>query len=180
MTDPKHPSGTDRILEAVEKIECEIIVNIQGDEPFLSPEAVNQLVSAFDQDSSLPMATLCFKSIDREDYLNPNCVKVIRDFSGNGLYFSRSPIPYYREESKAFCFWKHMGIYAYRKDFLKKFSQLPKSDLEDTEKLEQLRVLENGFKIRVIESLHESLGIDTEEDLKKAEKILSQKKEKSF
>jgi len=175
MTREDHPSGTDRIREVVKNMNCDIVINIQGDEPFLGNEAIDHLATIFEEEPALEVATLCFKSEDKKDFADPNVVKIVTDYSGHALYFSRSSIPHYRDQSAAISFLKHFGIYAYRKNFLMNFSKLPDSDLEDTEKLEQLRILENGYKMKVIEMHEDSMGIDTEEDLRQAQELFDAK-----
>lgn len=171
MTDPHHPSGSDRIAEAVKGIDVDIIVNIQGDEPFIDPATVDALALLLKNDVSCQMGTV-IKAIGRdEDYLNPNVVKCVVDAGGYALYFSRSPIPYNRNEKKpqGLVNYKHLGLYAYRKDFLLQYKDWPKSILEMTEQLEQLRVLERGYRIKTVVTEAESVAVDTPEDLKKAE-----------
>lgn len=174
MTSPDHESGTDRIAEALGKIDVDVVVNIQGDEPLIEPPVIDALADALLVDPSLPMATVIKRLEKEEDYHNPNVVKAVIDQHKNALYFSRAPIPYNREK-KPFSqgtYYKHLGLYAYRKDFLLKFKSLPVSKLEQTEKLEQLRVLEAGYKIRTIETTHETIGVDTPEDLERVLKYI--------
>lgn len=174
LTSPDHASGTDRIAEAVQDEECDIVVNIQGDEPMIHPEVIDNLIEALESDSTCSMAT-AIKVIDKqEDVADPNVVKVVIDSSNNALYFSRSAIPFDRDNIGAKCY-KHLGIYAYRKSFLFEFKDLPKSCLESAECLEQLRALEAGFKIKTILTDIETIGVDTKQDLEKVEKLLSDK-----
>jgi len=177
-TSKDQPSGTDRIVEVINPIEAEVVVNIQGDEPLVHYSMIDDLVSVLLEDSSVQMATVIRKINDKAELLNPNVVKVVIDKNGYALYFSRSPIPYARDFEAAdkprHCY-KHIGIYAYTKDFLFTYTNLPKSALEDTEKLEQLRALENGYRIKTIETEFDTIGVDTPEDLKKAEECLRQK-----
>ena len=173
MTREDHKSGTDRVFEVAEKSNADVIVNIQGDEPLLDPSSLDTLLSAFD-DASVLMATLCCKGTDKTTYNDPNVVKVVRDSNDDALYFSRSAIPYFRD-TDIIEFYKHIGLYAYTRDFLMSVPVLKKSCLEDFEKLEQLRVLENGFKIKVLEVEHNSIGVDTEEDFKKVEQLITGK-----
>lgn len=171
MTAKDHESGTDRIAEAVANIPVEVVVNIQGDEPLIDPEVIDNLAKALLDDPKLAMATV-IKRLDKEEDLgNPNIVKTVIDGQHNALYFSRAAIPYNRAQKSfaAVKYYKHLGLYAYRKSFLMKFKDLPVSKLEQTEKLEQLRVLEAGYKIRTVETTHETIGVDTPEDLKKVE-----------
>ncbi len=181
MTSPNHPSGTDRICEALQKIEqlektnFDVVFNIQGDEPFIQAEALNQLRACFN-DPSTDIATLGKLMLNAEDILNPNHVKLVRDFRGKALYFSRSPIPYIRnypqnQWHEKYSFIKHLGIYAYRAEALRKITQLEPSPLELAESLEQNRWLENGFTIMVETTDYESISIDTPEDLERANRI---------
>lgn len=169
MTSPKHPSGTDRIAEAVRSLKVDIVVNIQGDEPLIQPKVIDDLVKALRKDKACVMATTIKAVTDENDLNNPNVVKVAIDKSNVALYFSRSCIPFNRDGQplKNIKVYKHLGLYAYRKSFLMKFKDLPKSSLETTEKLEQLRVLEAGYKIKTIQTTVDTIGVDTPEDLAK-------------
>lgn len=178
MTDPDHQSGTDRLVEVVRSITCDVAINIQGDEPFIDPAAIDSLAKAFEKEAALQVATLCNRGTSLEQYQNPNCVKVVRDRQGYALYFSRAMIPFDRDGKGTISFFKHIGIYAFRRDFLLGYSSLPQSTLEQSEKLEQLRILEAGEKIKVIETDYDTCGIDTEEDLQVAEKIYTSRKKK--
>jgi len=172
MTRSDHPSGTSRLSEIAEKIDAGILINIQGDEPLLDPETVDLLAGAF-SDPEVDMATVAVRKKDEEEFRNPNVVKLTKDTEGFALFFSRAPIPHSRDGVFR-GFWKHLGVYAYRREFLSgAWKALKPSVLEETEKLEQLRVLENGYKIKVVEGRRDSVGIDTEEDLKAFEKIMS-------
>ena len=169
LTDKKHPTGTDRLAEVATKFpDYELIINVQGDEPLIEPELINQLALAF-QDTNLQMATVA-TPIDSEERDNPNNVKVVTDKNDYALYFSRSLIPYPRRDGLA-TVYKHIGIYAYKRDFLLNFAQMPPTPLEQTESLEQLRALENGYKIKVIKSNYKFIGVDTEEDLRLVNEI---------
>ena len=172
MTKETHQSGTDRVVEVARKFNYPLIVNIQGDEPLMRSESIDKLLGIFQKDRRVKIATLCFRSTDKKNYHNPNVVKVVRDRDNNAIYFSRLPIPYFRE-TKEIEFFKHLGIYAYRRSFLLKIPRLRKSLLEEAEKLEQLRILENGYKIKILEVMHDSIGIDTLDDLNEVERILS-------
>jgi 3-deoxy-manno-octulosonate cytidylyltransferase (CMP-KDO synthetase) len=172
MTSPDHQSGTDRCFEAYEKIKenFDYVINIQGDEPFIFPEQINLLASCLKSDVEL--ATLVKKITDKETLFNPNTPKVIFSANNDAIYFSRQTIPYLRgipvdEWLDKKDFYKHIGIYAYRTDLLKKITRLKVSDLEKAEALEQLRWLENGLKIKIAITEYESIGIDTPEDLDK-------------
>ena len=163
ITSKKHLTGTDRVSEAVKKINAEIVINIQADVPLISPLMIDRVVKVLSDNSTLVMATLMKKIEKKEEFYNPNVVKVVIDKQGFALYFSRSPIPYLKDN---FVSYKHIGVYGYRKDFLLTFVQLPRSPLEKIENLEQLRVLENGYKIKMIETDYELIEVDTKEDLR--------------
>jgi 3-deoxy-manno-octulosonate cytidylyltransferase (CMP-KDO synthetase) len=166
MTRTDHVSGTDRVAEAASASQAQIIVNVQGDEPMIDPGAIDAaILGLLDDDlGAVPMGTIK-KRIERPgDIQDPNVVKVVTDAQGNALYFSRSPIPFAREGPEQPIYFKHIGLYVYRRDFLLSYPDLPVGPLERAERLEQLRALENGFKIRVVETEYESLGVDTPED----------------
>ena len=165
MTSPDHPSGTDRLAEvALSYPDIDVIVNVQGDEPMIPPEVIDRLAQAFADDKDLNMATL--KTLmGEEDYNNPNAVKVVTDQNGYALYFSRSLLPYPRNRKGDFKVYKHVGIYAYRRSFLLSYAAYEPTPLEQIEGLEQLRVLENSQRIKVLESKFQGIGIDTQEDL---------------
>jgi 3-deoxy-manno-octulosonate cytidylyltransferase (CMP-KDO synthetase) len=169
ITRADHPSGTDRAAEVASASNADLIVNIQGDEPLIDPAAIDAAVLGLlddDTASAAPMGTLKKRIENPEDVTNPNVVKVVTDHAGNAIYFSRSPIPHVREtgDTSPASFFKHVGLYIYRRDFLLDYPDLPVGPLEQAERLEQLRALENGFKIRVVETEYESLGVDTPED----------------
>ena len=165
MTRADHVSGTDRVAEAASASTAQIIVNIQGDEPMLDPSAIDAALLGLLEHDEIPMGTLKKRIEDRAEITDPNVVKVVTDAQDNALYFSRSPIPYSRDSAEApATHFKHIGLYVYRRDFLLAYSDLPMGPLEKAERLEQLRALENGFKIRVIETEYESLGVDTPAD----------------
>jgi len=172
LTSVNQPSGTDRLAEVVNPIDVKIIVNIQGDEPLLHPTMIDELVRTMQEDESISMATVIKKIEQNEELMNPNVVKVVIDRFNNALYFSRSPIPFEKGEPSKI-FYKHLGIYAYTKDFLFTFTNLPKSNLEKAESLEQLRALENNYKIKTIETKFDTVGIDTPDDLEKARELLN-------
>lgn len=165
MTSPEHPSGTDRLAEvALSYGDADVIVNVQGDEPMIPPEIIDRLAQAFEDNEDLNMATL--KTVmDEADYNNPNTVKVVTDQNGYALYFSRSLLPYPRNKTADFKVYKHVGIYAYRRSFLLSYAAYEPTPLEQIECLEQLRVLENGERIKVLECKFKGIGIDTPEDL---------------
>lgn len=167
-----HKSGTDRIAEAVREIEASVVINIQADEPLIHPSVIDSLAQEMLTNRNLKMATVKKIITDPWQANDSNVVKVITDKSGFAVYFSRWPIPYYRNSQKNKTYYKHLGIYAYSKDFLYAFKNLPRSELEQAEKLEQLRVLESGYKIKVIDTHFDSWGIDSPEDLKKAKEVL--------
>lgn len=168
MTDKNHPSGTDRVAEAAQGLSADVIVNIQGDEPLLDTASINAAVAPFLVDNTLVMSTLAHAITDDDDFHNPNAVKVVCDAKGFALYFSRSPIPYFRHKNQGFAkVLRHIGLYVFRKDFLTTFASLPPTDLEQCEGLEQLRALEHGYRIRVVQTTHAALGVDTMEDYKK-------------
>ncbi len=172
MTRPDHPSGTDRVAEAASADTAELVVNIQGDEPLIDPGAIDAAVLGLLDEPEMPMGTLKKRIEDPDELANPNVVKVVTDRFGNALYFSRSRIPYIREGAEQCTHYKHVGLYVYRREFLLSYSQLPVGPLEQAEKLEQLRALENGYKIRVVETEYESLGVDTPADLDRVAQLL--------
>ena len=177
MTRKDHPSGSDRIAEVARQIDADIIVNIQGDEPFVEPEMIRAAVEPLLDDPDLKMSTVCRKIIRDDDFHNPNTVKVVTDLNNNALYFSRSIIPFPRNNESVSVF-EHIGLYVYRKSFLLALVSWSQTPLEKAESLEQLRVLENGYTIRVVKT---DLGygapcIDTAEDLEKARKYLKARK----
>lgn len=173
MTSPDHPSGTDRLAEvALNYPDVDVIVNVQGDEPMIPPEVIDDLANAFEDDENLSMATLKVE-MQSEDYDNPAAVKVVTDLNGYALYFSRSQIPYPRNMPADYKVFKHVGIYAYRRDFLLKYAALTPTPLERAESLEQLRALENGYRIKVLESDFQGVGVDTPEDLARVNEIFA-------
>ena len=175
MTRADHRSGTERMAEVASHIPAEIYVNVQGDEPLIEPAAIDTAVEAMN-DHSVRVATLCVPITHAEDIRNPNVVKVVTDFEGNALYFSRAPIPWVRDpgdaEAGTLRHFKHLGIYVFRRDALLEFPTLPPGELERLEKLEQLRLLENCIPIRVVETEYDSVSVDTPEDVTRVEEIL--------
>ena len=176
ITKSTHQSGTDRIGEAISFIACDIVINVQGDEPFIEPSLIEALVNSF-SNSDISMSSAMSKINNVKDLHNSNVVKVVTDLHNNALFFSRSLIPFPRdvkeisiakEVLEKYQFYRHIGIYGYRKDFLLKFVNMEQSYLEKVEKLEQLRALENGFKIKMIEAESSLIGIDTQEDYEEA------------
>jgi len=176
MTSDKHTCGTDRLAECAEILEIsddDLILNIQGDEPLIRKEMIEDLISCFD-DPSVLMGTLKKEITEEKELDNPNVVKVITDVNGNAIYFSRFRIPYRRGDFKA-KYFKHIGVYGYRKHFLMAFSSMEKTQLEKSESLEQLRVLENGYRIKVKETEYQTVGVDTPEQLKEVERLISER-----
>lgn len=174
MTSASHPTGTDRLAEVAAALpEVDLILNIQGDEPLIPPQAIDELIAAFDGRDDLHMATL-MTPITEEEVDNPAAVKVVVSLDGHALYFSRSLIPFPRNPCLRRCCFKHIGIYAYRRDFLLHFATLAPSPLEMTESLEQLRALEHGYSIRVIETPFRSIGVDTPEDLAQVRQLFEE------
>jgi 3-deoxy-manno-octulosonate cytidylyltransferase (CMP-KDO synthetase) len=170
MTRPDHISGTDRVAEVASAENASIVVNIQGDEPLLDPAAIDTAILPVAQDPDVVMSTLKKRIEDPREIADPNVVKVVVNHSGDAIYFSRSPIPFDRERG-AIPYYKHIGLYVYQRDFLLNYSLLPVGPLEQAERLEQLRALENGFSIRVVETEYESFGVDTPEDLARVSRL---------
>ena len=174
MSVKEHESGSDRIAEAIENLEVDIVINVQGDEPFINAEPLAQVIEIFknDADKKVDLASLMTEIQNEDDIHNPNNVKVVVDQNNFALYFSRSVIPYPREKNVGVRYFKHIGIYAFRKQALTDFYSLPMKSLEASEKLEQLRYLEYGKRIKMVETNHVGIGIDTIEDLEKARKMI--------
>jgi 3-deoxy-manno-octulosonate cytidylyltransferase (CMP-KDO synthetase) len=177
MTSPLHASGTDRVAEAASHIQADIIVNLQGDEPLIDPGLIKAAVRPMLDDPSLSMCTLKTPIIHEEEYLDPNAVKVVTDRDGFALYFSRSPIPSCRNGFSGLpCSpYKHIGLYVYRRDFLFEFTRMKPTALELSESLEQLRALENGRRIKVVEVRYNPVSVDTPEDLNRVREIIKEK-----
>ena len=171
MTGTHHRTGLDRIAEIARDLHCSIVVNVQGDEPLADPSAISLMIDALHGDPDLPMATLRTPIRREEDYASPHVVKVVVDSNDDALYFSRAPIPFHREGPPRAAF-KHLGLYAYRRDFLLRLAALPQTALEQAESLEQLRALEHGHRIRAVETQHDSIGVDTLEDLERVRQTL--------
>ena len=165
-----HESGSDRIAEALEVVDADLIVNVQGDEPFQDANSLRDLVNAFER-PKVKMASLMCRISEDESY-NPNSVKVVLDKDSNAIYFSRSPIPFNREKREDLVYWKHIGVYAYTRELLLEFTSWPKGNLEQIEMLEQLRLVEQGIKIKMVETSHQAIAIDTKEDLERARNFL--------
>jgi len=172
MTSPSHTCGTERVEEAVRKLDCGIAVNIQGDEPFIEPVTIDEAIQPLIDDPALPMATVMRRITSENDLQDPGVVKVVTDLNGLALYFSRSLIPYPRKRENLQAF-EHIGVYSFRKDFLSKFVKMKPTPLEQTELLEMLRALENGYRIKVVLTKHtgETLSVDTAQDLESARKL---------
>jgi len=171
MTRPDHASGTDRVAEVAASDRAEIIVNIQGDEPLIDPAAIDAAILPLLDSPEIAMGTLKKKIEDPREITDPNVVKVVTDRTGNAIYFSRSTIPFARPGARGIAHYKHVGLYVYRRDFLRAYPDLPVGPLEKAERLEQLRALENSYPIRVIETEYESLGVDTPEDLERVSRL---------
>ncbi|MEX2592303.1 MAG: 3-deoxy-manno-octulosonate cytidylyltransferase [Anditalea sp.] len=167
ISQKEHESGSDRIAEAVRDMEADVVINVQGDEPFQDRKSLQDLVNAF-KDDQVEVASMMARIHDQGQVQNPNAVKVVVDKDHFALYFSRSPIPFARNADFVIPIYRHIGIYAYRKAVLMAFTQMEKANLEQVEMLEQLRLLENGIKIKMVESSHQAVAIDTKEDLDKA------------
>jgi len=181
MTSPDHPSGTDRLAEAAGKIPADIYVNVQGDEPLIPPRMIDETVTPLLEVPSINMATAARVTSDAAEIIDPSVVKVVTDERGYAMYFSRAPIPFHRDEWGGLpgitdgSAYKHIGLYVYRRDFLLRYAKLAPTRLEMLEKLEQLRALGHGEKVRVVITRYESFGVDTPEDLEKVRSLFSQK-----
>jgi len=171
MTRSDHLSGTDRVAEAASAVDAEIVVNIQGDEPLIDPAAIDAAILPMVHEPELVMGTLKKRIEDAREITDPNVVKVVTNHAGDAIYFSRCAIPFEREKSVNTPYFKHIGLYVYQRDFLLAYSAMPVGPLETAERLEQLRALENGFRIRVVETEYESLGVDTPEDLERVSRL---------
>ena len=171
MTRADHVSGTDRVAEAASAENAELVVNIQGDEPLIEPAAIDAAILPLAHDPGIVMGTLKKAIEDPREVTDPNVVKVVTDRNGDAIYFSRCPIPFERGQARPGTHFKHIGLYVYRRDFLLGYSALPVGPLERAERLEQLRAIENGYRIRVVETEFESLGVDTPEDLERVCKL---------
>jgi 3-deoxy-manno-octulosonate cytidylyltransferase (CMP-KDO synthetase) len=173
LTRREHRSGTERVAEVAAQVAAPIYLNVQGDEPLIDPAALDELVGALEEDPAVEVATLATPLADLKDVMDPNIVKVVFDFEANALYFSRAPIPWMRDASAGPRHFKHRGVYAFRRKALLEFPTLPPGELERREQLEQLRWLENGWRIRVAETSHDAVSVDVPEDLARAEKLLA-------
>jgi 3-deoxy-manno-octulosonate cytidylyltransferase (CMP-KDO synthetase) len=174
LTRSDHRTGTDRVAEVAAHVPAEIYVNVQGDEPLIDPATIDAVVSEMLEDDSIQIATPCSAITRQNDIMDPHITKVVRDFDGNGLYFSHAPIPWVREghAGGVVTHWKHIGLYAFRRDALLEFPTLPPGELERAEHLEQLRWLENGFRIRVVETRYDAVSVDVPEDIHRVEQLL--------
>jgi 3-deoxy-manno-octulosonate cytidylyltransferase (CMP-KDO synthetase) len=177
LTRADHRTGTDRVAEVAAHVPADIYINVQGDEPLIDPVTIDAVAGAMLEDESIQLATPCSAITQKNDIMDPNVVKVVRDFDGHGLYFSRAPIPWVRDTGArvAASHWKHIGLYGYRRDTLLEFPTLPPGELERIEQLEQLRWLENGFHMQVIETEYDPVSVDVPADVEKVEKILREK-----
>ena len=172
MTSPHHRSGTDRLAEVAAELSCDIVVNVQGDEPLIEPAMIDEAVEPLLVDPLIVMSTLRRRIEDRSELDNPNITKVVVDRDGYALYFSRAPIPFVRNGSPAAAAWRHVGLYVYRRDCLMQLAGLAQTELEQSESLEQLRALEHGIRILAVETRYESIGVDTPEDLERARRLM--------
>ena len=176
MTSPRHRSGTDRIAEAVETMglrDDDIVVNVQGDQPLFEPSQVDEVAGPLLQDGSIPMSTLIYRIVRGEEITHPNAVKTVFDRNHFALYFSRATIPFVRDAAGKAEYFKHHGIYAYRRHFLRTFTSLPEGILERLEALEQLRALENGYPIKVVVTSHDSVEVDTPVELERVRRLIT-------
>jgi 3-deoxy-manno-octulosonate cytidylyltransferase (CMP-KDO synthetase) len=165
-----HATGTDRVAEVAKQIRADVIVNLQGDEPVFDPQLVRRMVEVFAKRADVDIVTACHALHAAEDFQNPNIVKVVFDTTGRALYFSRAPVPWGAMDARGA--FRHVGVYAYRRAALLRMAKLPRTALEVSERLEQLRALENGMTIAVVETEHETVGVDVPADVKKVEKFL--------
>lgn len=172
MTNAAHVSGTDRVAEVARALDCELVVNVQGDEPLIEPEMIEEALAPF-ADPALQVGTLRRRIDDRADFANPNVTKVVVDREGYALYFSRTPIPHHRDSGAPLEAWKHVGLYVYRRKFLLEFARMAPTPLERLEALEQLRALEHGIRMAVVETRHATIGVDTPEDLERVRRVVN-------
>lgn len=173
LTSPDHASGTDRLAEVAREMSCEVIVNVQGDEPLIEPIMIDEAVQPLMDDPMVMMTTLRRRITDPAELQNPNVTKVVVDREGFALYFSRAPIPFARAGAPAADAWRHVGLYVYRRDCLLQLAGLEPTALERSEALEQLRALEHGIRILAVETQHESIGVDTPEDLERVRRLMA-------
>ena len=174
LTRPDHASGTDRLAEVASSLDCDVVVNVQGDEPLIDPAAIDEAVAPFASDPGVHITTLYRRITDPQDLENPNIVKVALDRAGFALYFSRAPIPFVRDPREGWPpFYRHIGLYAYRRSALLVLAGLEPTPLERAESLEQLRALEHGIRIKAVETAYDSIGVDTPEDLEHVRRLLT-------
>ena len=174
MTSASHLSGTDRLAEVAASLDCELIVNIQGDEPLIAPEMIDAAVAPFEANPALQMTTLRRTIADAEERVNPHVTKVVVDADGFALYFSRAPIPFTRADQPPATAWAHIGLYVHRRQTLLRLAALPPTALERAEALEQLRALEYGIRIKAVKTAYQTIGVDTPEDLERVRALLAQ------
>lgn len=175
LTRLDHRTGTDRVAEVAAHLPADIYINVQGDEPLINPGTLDAVAAAMAEDESIQLATPCSAIIQQNEIMDPNVVKVVQDFDANALYFSRAPIPWVRDTGSkvAASHWKHIGLYGYRRDALLEYPTLPPGELERIEQLEQLRWLENGFRIHMVETEYDAISVDVPADVERVEKLLS-------
>ncbi len=173
MTSSLHRSGTDRLAEVAATLSCDLVVNVQGDEPLIEPAMIDEAIAPFAADPALQLSTLRRQIDDAADLTNPNVTKVVVDRDGFALYFSRAPIPYLRDDGAPAPAWRHIGLYVYRRECLLRLAGLPPTPLERAEALEQLRALEHGIRIKAIETAYDSIGVDTPDDLERVRHIVA-------
>jgi 3-deoxy-manno-octulosonate cytidylyltransferase (CMP-KDO synthetase) len=173
LTSAAHPSGTDRLAEVAASLDCDLVVNVQGDEPLIEPGMIDEAVAPFALDATLPISTLRRRISDPSELANANVTKVVVDRDDNALYFSRAPVPYARPGCPPAVAWRHVGLYVYRRECLLRLASLAPTALEQSEALEQLRALEHGIRIKAIETTHETIGVDTPEDLERVRALLA-------
>lgn len=171
MTSRAHQNGTDRLAEIAASLTCDLVVNVQGDEPLIEPSMIDDAIAAFRVDPSLQMSTVRRRIDDPADLQNPNVTKVVVDRDGCALYFSRAPIPFAREGCPPAPAWRHIGLYVYRRECLLRLTTLPPTAMEQSEGLEQLRALEHGIRIKAVETTHECVAVDTPEDLERVRRL---------
>jgi 3-deoxy-manno-octulosonate cytidylyltransferase (CMP-KDO synthetase) len=174
LTRPDHRTGTDRVAEVAAHISADLYINVQGDEPLIDPGVVDALAAAMAEDETIQLVTPCTAITQPTEIMDPNVVKVVQDFDGQALYFSRAPVPWVRDtgDRVAARHWKHIGLYGYRRDALLEFPTLPPGELERIEQLEQLRWLENGFRMHVVETMYNAVSVDVPADIERVEKLL--------
>ena len=171
LTSAAHPSGTDRLAEVAASLECDLVVNVQGDEPLIEPGMIDEAVAPFAHDATLPISTLRRRISDPSELANPNVTKVVVDRDDHALYFSRAPVPYTRPGCPPAVAWRHVGLYVYRRECLLRLASLAPTALEQSEALEQLRALEHGIRIKAIETQYDSVGVDTPDDLERVRRV---------